>query len=62
MFGSIAAFNSVATIARAFLFAYGGLVGARWMHERLVASVFAAPMSFFWGTPAGRLTNRFSSD
>lgn len=62
VFGSIAAINSLATIARAFLFAYGGLVGARWMHERLVASVFAAPMSFFWKTPSGRLTNRFSGD
>jgi len=62
VFASIAAVNTIATLVRAFLFAYGGLVAARWIHSKLLESVFSAPMEFFWSTPTGRLTNRFSND
>ncbi|OMJ15886.1 Metal resistance protein YCF1, partial [Smittium culicis] len=31
-------------------------------HERILSSVFNAPMSFFYKTPIGRILNRFSED
>ncbi|PNG64425.1 ABC transporter C family member 13, partial [Tetrabaena socialis] len=32
------------------------------LHERLLAAVLAAPLSFFDSVPHGRILNRFSSD
>eukprot|EP00884_Botryococcus_braunii_P005633 jgi/Botrbrau1/15070/Bobra.0286s0003.1 len=58
----IATLNSVFTMLRAFSFAKGGLVAARWLHEMLLWAVIRAPMEFFDKTPTGRILNRFSSD
>ncbi|XP_047341674.1 ABC transporter C family member 13 [Impatiens glandulifera] len=54
--------NSSLTLARAFLFAYGGLCAAIRVHNELLAKLVNAPISFFDQTPTGRILNRFSSD
>ncbi|KAK9831669.1 hypothetical protein WJX74_005261 [Apatococcus lobatus] len=54
--------NSVFTFARAFSFAYGGMVAAKQTHARLLSAIVKAPCSFFDRTPTGRILNRFSSD
>lgn len=40
---------------RAFSFAKGGLLAAATLHRQLLASVLAAPCSFFDSTPSGDL-------
>lgn len=62
VYGGIVGANSVFTLFRAFLFAYGGVRAAVMIHRRLLARVLAAPVDFFDRTPVGRLLNRFSSD
>eukprot|EP00899_Mesostigma_viride_P024049 jgi/Mesvir1/4829/Mv11115-RA.2 len=62
IFIALGALNSVATLVRAFLFAYGGLRACSRLHARLLSSVMAAPLSFFERNPLGRILNRFSSD
>jgi len=39
VYGLIAGFNSVSTLARAFLFAYGGVKAAAGLHTKLIKSV-----------------------
>ncbi|KAL8022325.1 putative sulfonylurea receptor, AAA+ ATPase domain-containing protein [Plasmopara halstedii] len=58
----IACANILVVFLRSFLFAYGGLRAARVTYKKLVQSVFAAPLSFFERTPAGRILNRLSGD
>ncbi|XP_015276967.1 PREDICTED: multidrug resistance-associated protein 7 [Gekko japonicus] len=62
VYGSIAGANSVFTILRAFLFAYGTIRAAAVIHNRLLRRIMKATMTFFDSTPAGRILNRFSSD
>ncbi|XP_053160079.1 ATP-binding cassette sub-family C member 10 isoform X2 [Hemicordylus capensis] len=62
VYGSIAGANSVFTILRAFLFAYGTIHAATIIHTRLLRRVMKATMTFFDTTPTGRILNRFSSD
>ncbi|XP_076441602.1 ATP-binding cassette sub-family C member 10-like [Babylonia areolata] len=62
VYGCLAGANSVFTLLRAFLFAYGGICAAKVMHKRLLTSVLKAPVLFFDTTPLGRIINRFSSD
>ncbi|NWQ62281.1 MRP7 protein, partial [Neopipo cinnamomea] len=62
VYGSIAGANSVFTIFRAFLFAYGTLRAAAVIHNRLLQRVLKATVTFFDTTPTGRILNRFSSD
>ncbi|XP_028396229.1 LOW QUALITY PROTEIN: multidrug resistance-associated protein 7-like [Dendronephthya gigantea] len=62
VYGGIAFANTVFTFFRAFLFAYGGVKAAQVIHEKLLKSILAAPVSFFDVTPIGRVVNRFSSD
>ncbi|XP_022081531.1 multidrug resistance-associated protein 7-like [Acanthaster planci] len=62
IYGGIVGANSIFTLFRAFLFAYGGLCAARTVHSKLLASILKAPVSFFDTTPIGRIINRFSSD
>eukprot|EP01138_Halocafeteria_seosinensis_P012251 gb/GECG01012519.1/.p1 GENE.gb/GECG01012519.1/~~gb/GECG01012519.1/.p1 ORF type:complete len:1843 (+),score=156.00 gb/GECG01012519.1/:1-5529(+) len=59
---AIAVFNTVFTVGRSWLFAYGGVQGARKMHNQLLESVLVAKMQFFQKNPVGRILNRFSSD
>ncbi|EGZ17033.1 multidrug resistance protein ABC superfamily [Phytophthora sojae] len=58
----IAGANIAAVFFRSFLFAYGGLRAARATYNKLVRSVFAAPLRFFERTPTGRVLNRLSGD
>nr|XP_020667452.1 multidrug resistance-associated protein 7 [Pogona vitticeps] len=62
VYGSIAGANSVFTILRAFLFAYGTIHAATVIHNRLLSRVMKATVTFFDTTPTGRILNRFSSD
>jgi len=58
----IAGANIASVFFRSFLFAYGGLRAARATYNKLVSSVFAAPLRFFERTPTGRVLNRLSGD
>ncbi|XP_009990379.1 PREDICTED: multidrug resistance-associated protein 7 [Tauraco erythrolophus] len=62
VYGSIAATNSLFTILRAFLFAYGTTHAAIVIHNRLLQRALKATITFFDTTPTGRILNRFSSD
>ncbi|XP_066474476.1 ATP-binding cassette sub-family C member 10 [Tiliqua scincoides] len=62
VYGCIAGANSIFTILRAFLFAFGTIQAATIIHNRLLRRVMKATMTFFDTTPAGRILNRFSSD
>ncbi|XP_019356117.1 ATP-binding cassette sub-family C member 10 isoform X1 [Alligator mississippiensis] len=62
VYGGIAGANSLFTILRAFLFAYGTIRAATIIHSRLLQRVTKATMTFFDTTPTGRILNRFSSD
>ncbi|TRY74419.1 hypothetical protein TCAL_00651 [Tigriopus californicus] len=62
VYGSIAVFNTFMSLARAFLFAYGGICAAKAVHEKLLNVIMRARTQFFDSTPLGRILNRFSSD
>jgi len=62
VYGGLAVANTIFTLFRAFLFAYGGICAAKVLHSRLLKSILSAPVSFFDVTPIGRIINRFSSD
>ncbi|NXC30656.1 MRP7 protein, partial [Campylorhamphus procurvoides] len=62
VYGSIAGANSLFTLLRAFLFAYGTLHAATVIHKRLLQRALKATVTFFDTTPTGRILNRFSSD
>ncbi|XP_071962252.1 ATP-binding cassette sub-family C member 10-like [Antedon mediterranea] len=62
IYSGLAAGNSIFTLLRAFLFAYGGLCATKLVHNRLLDRILHAPIVFFEETPIGRLINRFSSD
>nr|XP_022903100.1 multidrug resistance-associated protein 7 [Onthophagus taurus] len=58
----LACLNSVFTLCRAFLFAYGGIVAALSIHKSLLKNIMIAKSMFFDVEPLGRILNRFSSD
>jgi len=62
VYGTIAISNTLFSLARAFLFAYGGVCAARKVHTKLLRVILRAKMVFFDNTPTGRILNRFSSD
>ena len=62
VYGSIAVANSLFSFMRAFLFAFGGVVAARAIHQKLLKSVVRGKIVFFDTTPIGQILNRFSSD
>ncbi|XP_045610459.1 ATP-binding cassette sub-family C member 10 [Procambarus clarkii] len=62
VYGILAASNSIFTLMRAFLFAYGGICAAKALHRQLLDVVLYAKMTFFDNNPMGRILNRFSSD
>ncbi|EFN60726.1 Multidrug resistance-associated protein 7 [Camponotus floridanus] len=58
----LAVFNSIFTLIRAFIFAYGGLQAAITTHKQLLKIIMRAKAMFFDIQPLGRIINRFSSD
>ncbi|CAG9820276.1 unnamed protein product [Phaedon cochleariae] len=54
--------NTLFTLIRSFVFAYGGVVAATKFHKLLLRSVMRGRSVFFDITPTGRILNRFSSD
>ncbi|XP_054264450.1 ATP-binding cassette sub-family C member 10 isoform X2 [Macrosteles quadrilineatus] len=58
----IAVCNSVFTLFRAFLFAYGGIHAASAVHKVLLNKVIRAKIVNFDILPVGQILNRFSSD
>ena len=62
VYGGIAVANSIFSLLRAFLFAYGGVCAAKIIQERLLGLILKAKVHFFDNTPTGRILNRFSSD
>ncbi|XP_030051718.1 multidrug resistance-associated protein 7-like isoform X2 [Microcaecilia unicolor] len=62
VYGGIVVANSILTITRAFLFAYGVIRASTVIHRRLLNRVLMATVMFFDTTPVGRIINRFSSD
>lgn len=47
---------------RSFLTMKVGLNASEYLHNRMLSSVFAAPMSFFDATPSGQLLSRFGKE
>ena len=47
----ICSFVKVFTFFRAFLFAYGGIVAAKRLHNQVLKAILRAPVSFFDVTP-----------
>lgn len=62
VFISIGIVNSIITLIRAFLFAYGGIKAAIKIHKILLNSLFKSSLLFFDIISFGIIINRFSSD
>lgn len=62
IYGYIAGINTMFTLLRAFLFAYGGIRAAVTLHQNLLNIIIRAKVVFFDVSPIGRILNRFSSD
>jgi ATP-binding cassette subfamily C (CFTR/MRP) protein 10 len=54
--------NSIFTLVRSFIFAYGGLKASKSTFTELLDNVLEAPVQFFEVNPLGRILNRFSAD
>ena len=50
--------NSLFSLMRAFLFAFGGLCAAKKIHNKLLRSVLKSKIVFFDNTPVGQILNR----
>ncbi|XP_054002835.1 ATP-binding cassette sub-family C member 10 [Hylaeus anthracinus] len=62
VYAVLAVLNSLFTLMRAFMFAYGGIQAAIVIHKQLLKVVVRAKATFFDIQPFGRIINRFSSD
>ncbi|GLV33119.1 uncharacterized protein CBL_10466 [Carabus blaptoides fortunei] len=62
IYGVLVGVNTLFTLFRAFLFAYGGITAAGKIHKTLLKSIMNAKVLFFDISPLGRILNRFSSD
>ncbi|KAF8382283.1 hypothetical protein PRIPAC_71425 [Pristionchus pacificus] len=62
VYTAIAGANTILTLMRAFLFAKGGIVSAKTLHENLLHKLLSAPLSWWDRTPTGRVINRLCSD
>ena len=60
--GTIVAANVLCALLRSFLFAYGGLRGARRLYASLTSAILSTDLSFFERTTVGRVLNRFGKD
>ncbi|KAK0412633.1 hypothetical protein QR680_006320 [Steinernema hermaphroditum] len=62
VYGCLAGANTIFTLIRAFLFAYGGVVSAKNLHKNVLGKVLRASIAWWDSTPAGRVTNRLCAD
>lgn len=62
LYASTAIALGFVTFIRSFNLALFGVRASQKMHDDLLASILAAPMSFFDTTPTGRIISRFSKD
>ncbi|TKR89661.1 hypothetical protein L596_013728 [Steinernema carpocapsae] len=62
VYGCLAGANTIFTLIRAFLFAYGGVVSAKNLHKNVLRKVLRASLAWWDSTPAGRVTNRLCAD
>nr|CDJ84141.1 unnamed protein product [Haemonchus contortus] len=62
IYGAIATANTIFTLIRAFLFAYGGIRAAKHLHDNLLHRLLKASSSWWDRTPSGRVINRICSD
>ncbi|VDM39196.1 unnamed protein product [Toxocara canis] len=62
VYAALALCNTLFTLVRAFIFAYGGIVAASNLHNRLLHRVLNASMIWWERTPCGRVINRLCSD
>lgn len=62
VFAAIAVINSVFTLIRAFLFAYGTINASIDIHKTLIRATLSSSLSFFSTNTYGRIINRFASD
>jgi hypothetical protein len=51
VYGVLGVGNTVVTLARAFLFAYGGVCAARTLHDTLLSRLLGGTVGFFDSTP-----------
>uniref|UniRef100_A0A914Q6Q5 ABC transmembrane type-1 domain-containing protein n=1 Tax=Panagrolaimus davidi TaxID=227884 RepID=A0A914Q6Q5_9BILA len=58
----LAAINTLITLVRAFLFAFGGIISARKLHQKLLKVVLNSKLGWWDETPWGRVVNRLCSD
>uniref|UniRef100_A0A914YMM3 Uncharacterized protein n=1 Tax=Panagrolaimus superbus TaxID=310955 RepID=A0A914YMM3_9BILA len=58
----LAAINTLITLIRAFLFALGGIISARKLHQKLLKVVLNSKLAWWDETPWGRVVNRLCSD
>lgn len=61
-FAALGLLTCIATYWRSLVTALNGLKAGTNLHHGLLSSVMRAPLSFFEGTPVGRVLNRFSRD
>ncbi|KAH9424705.1 Multidrug resistance-associated protein 7 [Dermatophagoides pteronyssinus] len=62
IFIMIGIINSIITLIRAFLFAYGGIMAATVVHNALLNKLFQTSTLFFDIISFGQIINRFSTD
>ena len=62
VYGVMGALSAVAIGVSTLITAVGGLSASTILHDKMLAGVFRAPMSFFDTNPKGRIVNRFAKD
>ena len=62
IYGTLGTLSAIAICASTLITAIGGLVASSILHNKMLAGVLRAPMSFFDTTPKGRVVNRFAKD
>jgi len=62
VFGVLVAVSGVLICIRDAILAFAELKASSALHNRMLESLFRAPVSFFDTTPVGRIINRFSAD
>ncbi|VDM56770.1 unnamed protein product [Angiostrongylus costaricensis] len=62
IYAVIATANTIFTLIRAFLFAFGGILAAKHLHMELLHKLLRTSMSWWDRTPSGRVINRICSD